>query len=52
MRYTIPPKSKWQHFKNVTVSGVGEDVEKKVPSYFPGSSVNWYKHCREESDGI
>ena len=30
------------------IISVGEDVEKRVPSYTVGRNVNWCRHCRKQ----
>ena len=36
---------------NRTITNVGEDVEKKEPSYTAGGTANWYSHYGKQCGG-
>ena len=40
-----------QHQKSLQIINVGEDVEKREPSYTVGGNVNWYSHYGEQYGG-
>ena len=43
--------SEWLSFKNLHTTNVGEDVEKREPSYTVGGNVNQYNHCGKQHRG-
>ena len=34
------------------MSNVGEDVEKRKPSYTVGGNINWYSYCGKQHGGF
>ena len=40
--------SEWLSSKRSQITNVGEDVEKREPSYTIGGNVNWYSHCGKQ----
>ena len=45
MRYCF---SEWLLSKRTQISNVGEDVEKRKPSYTVGGNINWYRYCGKQ----
>ena len=37
--------SEWLSSKSLQITNVGEDVDKRVPSYNVGGNVSWCSHC-------
>ena len=46
----VPPQTgqNGHHLKNLQITSVTEDVEKREPSSSVGRNVNWCSHCREQ----
>ena len=38
--------------KVYTITNVGEDVEKREPSYIVGENLNWCSHCGKQYEGV
>ena len=44
--------SEWLSSKRTQITNVGEDVEKREPSFTVGGNVNWYSHCGKQYGGF
>ena len=43
--------SEWLSLKSLQIIDVGEDVEKREPSYTVGGSINWHSHYLKQYRG-
>ena len=46
-----PHLSEWPSLKSLQITNVGEDVEKREPSYTVGGNVSWYSHYGKQYEG-
>ena len=51
MRYHLTPV-RWLSLKSLQITNVGEDVEKREPSYTSGGNVSWGSHCGKYYGGF
>ena len=57
MKYLSPSHNETLLFqmaniKRTQISNVGEDVEKRKPSYTVGGNINWYSYCGKQHGGF
>ena len=45
------PKSQWPSLKSLQILNIGEDVEKREPSYTVDGNVNWCSHYKNQYGG-
>ena len=57
MKYLSPNHNeillfRWLLSKRTQISNVGEDVEKRKPSYTVCGNINWYSYCGKQHGGF